>query len=84
MAVIRYSKTDAGRQEIEQRTRKLPSALRSILLMVDGQRDDGELATLIESFRAPADTLEQLAGMGLIEAREAEGAVAGAPGRLST
>ena len=79
MAVIRYSKTDAGRQEIEQRTRKLPSALRSILLMVDGQRDEGELATLIESFRAPADTLEQLAGMGLIEAREAEGAVAGAP-----
>lgn len=70
MAVIRYSKTDAGRQEIEQRTRRLPSALRSILLMVDGQRDADELASLIESLRAPADTLQQLMDLGLIEANE--------------
>ena len=75
MADIRYSKTDAGRQEIEQRTRRLPSALRSILLMVDGQRDAGELASLIESLRAPADTLQQLADLGLIEASEQVAAV---------
>ncbi|MFT3762573.1 MAG: hypothetical protein QM761_08190 [Pseudoxanthomonas sp.] len=74
-----YVKTDAGRQEIEQRTRKLPAALRSILLMIDGQRDDAELATLIESLRAPADTLQQLQEMGLVEQRSAAGeAAAGA------
>ncbi|MFT3756238.1 MAG: hypothetical protein QM769_09905 [Pseudoxanthomonas sp.] len=62
-----YIKTDAGRQEIEQRTRKLPAALRSILLMIDGQRSDAELASLIQSLRAPADTLQQLLEMGLVE-----------------
>jgi hypothetical protein len=64
---MRYFKTDAGRQEIEQRSRRLPAALRSILLMIDGQRDAAELAALIESLRAPADTLRQLEDMGLIE-----------------
>ncbi|HYG06839.1 MAG TPA: hypothetical protein VD865_10565 [Stenotrophomonas sp.] len=61
-----FAKTEAGRQEIEARTRRLPTALRSILLMVDGQRTDAELRNLIEGLKAPADALEQLAAMGLI------------------
>lgn len=68
-----YSKTEAGRQEIEQRSRKLPANVRSILLMVDGQRSPSELATLIESLRAPADTLQQLQEQGLIELRSTQG-----------
>ncbi len=38
MREVMYRKTEAGREEISQRTRKLPTQLRTILLMVDGQR----------------------------------------------
>jgi len=61
-----FAKTEAGRQEIEARTRRLPTALRSILLMIDGQRTDAELRSLIEGLKAPPDALEQLVEMGLI------------------
>jgi len=66
MALL-YAKTAAGRQEIEDRGRRLPAALRSILLMVDGQRGDDELRGLLPGLRAPQDALDQLAGMQLIE-----------------
>lgn len=66
MAVI-HAKTAAGRQEIEDRGRRLPPALRSILLMVDGQRDDEELRQLGQGLHAPDDALAQLLAMGLIE-----------------
>ena len=75
-----FAKTEAGRQEIEARTRRLPTALRSILLMVDGQRTDTELRSLIEGLKAPADALEQLAAMGLIaDSWSVGGAAPGAP-----
>ncbi|MDG2524782.1 hypothetical protein P6166_05330 [Stenotrophomonas sp. HITSZ_GD] len=61
-----FAKTEAGRQEIEARTRRLPTALRSILLMVDGQRSDTELRSLIDGLKAPPDALEQLLDLGLI------------------
>lgn len=67
MALL-HAKTAAGRQEIEDRARRLPAALRSILLMVDGQRDDNELRGMLEGLRAPVDALSQLVEMGLIEA----------------
>ncbi|HEL3182376.1 TPA: hypothetical protein UME25_004556 [Stenotrophomonas maltophilia] len=67
MALL-HAKTAAGRQEIEDRSRRLPAALRSILLMVDGHRDDNELRGLFEGLRAPPDALEQLVAQGLIEA----------------
>jgi hypothetical protein len=66
MAYI-HAKTAAGRQEIEDRARRLPPGLRSILLMVDGQRDDNELTGMLPGLRAPDDALAQLAEMGLIE-----------------
>lgn len=62
-----FAKTEAGRLEIEARTRRLPAALRSILLMVDGQRSEAELRGLIEGLKAPVDALEQLQALGLIE-----------------
>jgi hypothetical protein len=61
-----YSKTDAGRAEIQTRARKLSPALRSILLLVDGQRDATTLRRTAAGLRAPPDALEQLMALGLI------------------
>ena len=65
----RWCKTEAGRNEIQQRTRKLPAGLRSILLLVDGQRNDDELQAMMSGLHAPDDALGQLAADGLIERR---------------
>ena len=60
------SKTEAGREEIERRTRKLPTVLRSLLLLVDGQRDVAQLRAVAAGLHGPPDALEQLVGLGLI------------------
>ena len=62
-----YCKTDAGKQEIQDRGRKLPASLRSLLLMVDGQRDQTQLRELMTGLHAPDDALEQLLAMGLVK-----------------
>lgn len=62
-----YFKTDAGKQEIQDRGRKLPASLRSLLLMVDGQRDQTQLRDLMAGLHAPDDALEQLLVMGLVK-----------------
>ena len=62
-----YFKTEAGKREIQDRTLRLPAALRSILLMVDGQRDQAQLRELMTGLRAPDDALEQLVVKGLIQ-----------------
>ena len=62
-----YYKTDAGKQEIQDRGRKLPASLRSLLLMVDGQRDQSQLRELMSGLHAPDDALEQLLVMGLVK-----------------
>ncbi|MBN6112175.1 hypothetical protein [Xanthomonas bonasiae] len=62
----RYAKTDAGRQEIADRARRLPAQLRSILLVVDGHKDDSALQQIVAGLHAPEDALAQLQQMGLI------------------
>lgn len=62
-----YFKTEAGKREILDRALRLPAALRSILLMVDGQRDRAQLRELVTGLRAPDDALEQLVVKGLIQ-----------------
>ena len=62
-----YSKTEAGKREIQDRALRLPAALRSILLMVDGQRDLAQLRDLMAGLRAPDDAIEQLVVKGLIQ-----------------
>ena len=62
-----FVKTGAGRQEMQDRGHKLSTALRSILLMVDGQRDLSQLEGLMAGLHAPGDAIEQLVGMGLIK-----------------
>lgn len=77
---LRFFKTEAGRQEIAQRTRKLATGLRSILLMVDGRRSEAELAELIGVLHAPSDALAQLAAEGLIAMRADAGEAGPVPG----
>lgn len=67
MAFI-YAKTAAGRREIEDRALRLAPALRSVLLLVDAQRDERELLQMAQGLHAPEDVLTQLASMQLIEA----------------
>jgi hypothetical protein len=62
-----YFKTEAGKREIQDRTLRLPAGLRSILLMVDGQRDQAQLQELMAGLRAPDDAIEQLVEKGLIQ-----------------
>jgi len=61
------AKTEAGRNEIRLRSRHVATALRSMLLLVDGQRTAGELRGLGAGLHAPADALDQLVELGLIE-----------------
>ena len=72
-----YFKTEAGKREIQDRALRLPAALRSILLMVDGQRDQAQLRELMAGLRAPDDAIEQLVVKGLIQ--RGDGAPAAAP-----
>jgi hypothetical protein len=74
----RYAKTDAGRQEIADRARRLPAQLRSILLVVDGHKDDSALQQIVAGLHAPEDALAQLQQMGLI-ARGGNASAAPAP-----
>ena len=74
-----YIKTDAGRNEIKTRAHKLSAGLRSLLLVVDGQRNDAQLDQVISGLHAPPDALQQLSMMGLIERPGAAAVVAAAP-----
>ena len=62
-----YAKTDAGRAEIKTRSHRLSPGLRSVLLVVDGQRGLPQLQHVIVALHAPADALEQLTTLGLIQ-----------------
>ena len=72
------NKTDAGRDEIQSRTLKLPNGLRSILLMVDGQRNVAQLRGVATGLKAPDDALQQLQAMGLIAVPQSLAAAAAA------
>ena len=71
-----YAKTEAGRQEIQDRGHRLPASLRSILLMIDGQRDQSQLHELMSGLHAPDDALERLVVMGLAKRAEIQSHVA--------
>ena len=75
-----YFKTEAGKREIQDRALRLPAALRSTLLMVDGQRDLAQLRELMTGLRAPDDAIEQLVVKGLIQRGDGASSVPGAVG----
>jgi hypothetical protein len=61
-----FRKTAKGVAEIETRAHRLPPRMRSMLILVDGKRDDGDLRQLIT--QQADETLQALAGQGFIEA----------------
>jgi len=72
------NKTDAGRDEITSRALKLPNGLRSILLMVDGQRNVAQLRGVMSGLKSPDDALTQLQALGLIAVPQSLAAAAAA------
>ena len=63
-----WSKTQAGRQEIQVRSKVAARAQRTLLLLIDGKRGHGELLAAVRGTTA-AD-FEALAALGLIVAVE--------------
>ena len=72
------NKTDAGRDEITSRALKLPNGLRSILLMVDGQRTVAQLRGVMAGLKSPDDALQQLEALKLIAVPQSLAAAAAA------
>ena len=67
-----YAKTERGRREIQTREHRLSAGLRSLLVLVDGVRDEHEIARLATGLGAPDDALAQLARLGLIAPQVAD------------
>lgn len=67
-----YRKTPSGRAEIGTRRHKLASSLRSLLLLVDGQRDVGQLRHVATTLHAPPDAIDKLVELGLITSAASE------------
>lgn len=62
-------KTAKGSEELKNRALKLPQRLRTMLIMVDGSLNAGQLAEAGAKLGAPGDFLETLERHGLISAR---------------
>lgn len=61
-----YTKTDKGRDEIATRQHRLPARLRTVLLMIDGQRSFEDLASGLGLADLTADNLAILLQGGFI------------------
>jgi LPS export ABC transporter permease LptG len=72
-----YRKSAKGLAEIGDRKLKLPPRLRTMLILVDGERPEFMLKEDAERMGAPADALAQLLAAGLIE--RVSGVQPGAP-----
>jgi hypothetical protein len=64
-----YAKTEAGARELKERKRNLPVALRSVLIMVDGNRTVAEVLKRARALRVDVAALETLERAGLIAKR---------------
>ncbi len=74
-----WAKTARGREEIAMRTHGVPSRLRALLLLVDGQRTEAMLASSLGNDAATAERLAQLAASGLIAVQAAPAPVPALP-----
>jgi hypothetical protein len=72
-------KTVSGTEEVSKRSRKLPPRLRTLLIMVDGGLTAAQLRQAAATLGAPADCLESLESMGLVEVQSQAPAQAPAP-----
>lgn len=64
-----YAKTEEGLRELKERTHNLPVALRSLLIMIDGNRTVAEVLERARAVRADAAALATLERVGLIAKR---------------
>ena len=64
-----YAKTDEGVRELKERKLNLPIALRSVLIMIDGNRTVGEVLERARALRVDASALSALERAGLIAKR---------------
>jgi len=64
-----YAKTDEGVRELKERKLNLPIALRSVLIMIDGNRTVGEVLERARALRVDASALSTLERAGLIAKR---------------
>ena len=64
-----YAKTEEGLRELKERTHNLPVMLRSLLIMVDGNRTVAEVLERARAVRADAAALATLERVGLIAKR---------------
>lgn len=64
-----YAKTDGGLRELKDRKLNLPIALRTVLIMVDGNRTVGEVLESARALRVDASSVAALERAGLITKR---------------
>ena len=64
-----YAKTDEGLRELKERTHNLPITLRSLLIMVDGNRTVAEVLQRARALRVDVGALATLERAGLIAKR---------------
>jgi hypothetical protein len=64
-----YIKTALGSQELQSRARRLPSRVRTLLILVDGVQTLGQLQAAAAQLSAPEASLQLLIEQGLIEAK---------------
>jgi hypothetical protein len=61
-----YAKTEAGARELQERKLNLPIALRTLLIMIDGNRTVADVLERARALRVDADALAVLERAGLI------------------
>ena len=77
-----YAKTELGLQELRERKLNLPVTLRSLLILIDGNRTVGEVMDKARALRLDERALTALERGGLIAKRFSAPSVAGAPDQL--
>ena len=66
MKEVIYEKTEQGWDEINNRTRRLSGQLRTLLVVIDGQRSVGALMTTLAALGVSEDSFRSLESAGLI------------------
>lgn len=61
-----YEKTEKGREEIATRKYRLPLKLRTLLVMIDGEKTSGKLLQEMAPFGLNDDSLNELITQGYI------------------
>ena len=65
-AVQRFGRTPKGQEEISQSRKSLPAKLRTVLFLIDADKDVRDIQRKIALIGAPNDALEQLVSGGYV------------------